>query len=164
VCSNNRESFEEELGIIDAYVNFAAEKAIVEYDSSKISIERIADVIREAGHEPIGISKGEGRIREVSLKISGMRCASCAATVEKELRKLVGVKSASVNFATERASVEYDPLVLSIFDLRKAVQKAGYKVVSEEEIDRSVKEMKDAHKRMLAAWIFTNTNNCLDDS
>jgi len=148
-------ALKKEPGIIDAYVNFAAEKATVEYDSSEISLDRIADAIKEAGYEPIGISKEGERTREVSLKISGMSCASCAATIEKALRKLNGVKSANVNFATERARVEYDPTVISIFDLRKAIQDAGYEVISEEEVDKSVEEMKDARKRMIAAWVFT---------
>jgi len=148
-------ALKKEPGIIDAYVNFAAEKATIEYDSSKISLDRIAEVIREAGYEPIVASMEGGRTRGVSLKISGMSCASCAATIEKALRKLDGVKSANVNFAAKRARVEYDPSVISIFDLRKAVQDVGYEVVSEEEVDRSVEEMKDAHRRMLASWAFT---------
>jgi len=142
-------------GVLSVSVNFATEKAIVEYDPREISLERIADVIREAGYEPIGIPKGGERTREVSLKISGMSCASCAATIEKALRKLDGVKSANVNFATERATVEYHPEIVSILDLREAIQKAGYKVESEEEVDKSIEEMKGARRRMLFAWAFT---------
>ena len=129
-------ALKKEPGIINAYVNFAAEKTMIEYDSRRISLDRIAEVIREAGYEPIGISKEGERTREVSLKISGMRCASCAATIEKALRKLDGVKSANVNFATEHARVEYDPSIISIFDLRKAVQDVGYEVVSEEDVEK----------------------------
>jgi len=144
-----------EAGIEDANVSFATEKAIIEYDPSKISLDRIADVIKEAGYEPIGIPKEGERIREISIKISGMSCASCAATIEKALRKLEGVKSAHVNFATERATVEYSPETISILDLRKAIRETGYDVESEEEIDKSIEEMKGAHKRMLFAWLFT---------
>jgi len=148
-------ALKKEQGILDAYVNFAAEKATVEYDSSKISLDRIAEVIKEAGYEPIGASREGERTREVSLRISGMSCASCAATIEKALRRLDGVKSANVNFATERATVEYDPALVSVFDLRKTIRDVGYEVVSEEEVDRSIEEMKDAYKRMIAAWAFT---------
>jgi Cu+-exporting ATPase len=144
-----------EAGIESANVNFATEKAVVEYDPNKVSLSRIAEVIREAGYEPIGIPKEGERTREVSLKIAGMSCASCAATIEKALRKLEGVKSAHVNFATERATVEYDPSIISILDLRKVVQDVGYEVESEEEVDKSIEEMKSARKRMLVAWAFT---------
>ena len=92
---------------------------------------------------------------KLDLPISGMSCASCAATIEKALRKMDGVKLAHVNFATERARVEYDPTLVSILDLRKAIQDAGYEVESEEEVDRSIEEMESARKRMIAAWAFT---------
>lgn len=148
-------ALKKEDGIINANVNFATEKAVVEYDPSKVSVERIGDVIREAGYEPVGIPKEGEKTREISLKISGMSCASCAATIEKSLRRLDGVKSANVNFATERATVEYSPELISILDLRKAVQDVGYGVESEEEVDKSVEEMSKARLRMLVAWSCT---------
>ena len=144
-----------EAGIESATVNFATEKAIVEYDPNKVALSRIAEVIRKAGYDPIGIPKERERTREVSLKIAGMSCASCATTIEKALKKLEGVKSAHVNFATERATVEYDPSIVSILDLRKAVRDVGYEVKSEEEIDKSIEEMTNARRRMLIAWAFT---------
>ncbi len=64
----------------------------------------------------------------VDLPITGMTCASCAARVEKRLNKLDGVQ-ASVNYATERASVSYAPGTLTPADLVAAVQRAGYDAV-----------------------------------
>jgi Cu+-exporting ATPase len=61
----------------------------------------------------------------VSLDIDGMTCASCAARVEKKLNKLEGVE-ANVNFATEVASVAYDPSRVAPDDLLRAVESAGY--------------------------------------
>jgi len=148
-------ALQQEKGIIKANVNFATEKAVVEYDSDKTTLERIAQTIREAGYEPVGIPKREEKSREVSIKISGMSCASCAATIEGALRKLKGVKSANVNFATERATVEYRTDLTSILDLRKTIQDLGYGVEAEEEVDRSVEEMRKARLRMLVAWICT---------
>lgn len=148
-------ALKKEDGITSANVNFATEKAVVEYDPARVSLERIGDVIREAGYEPVGIAREEEKARKVSLKISGMSCASCAITVEKALNKLEGVKSANVNLATERATVEYLPELVSILDFRKAVQDVGYGVESEEEVDKSVEEMSKAHLRMLIAWAFT---------
>lgn len=144
-----------EKGIINANVNFATEKTVVEYDSAKVSLERIGEIIRETGYEPVGVPKEGGKTREISLKISGMSCASCAITIEKSLKRLDGVKSANVNFATERATVEYSPELVSILDLRKAVEDVGYGVESEEEVDKSVEEMEKARLRMLVAWACT---------
>lgn len=60
------------------------------------------------------------------IQISGMSCAACAARIEKALSQLDGVTSASVNYATERAAVTYDPEVLGAADLRRTIEKTGY--------------------------------------
>src|SRR3989338_4545535 len=49
-----------------------------------------------------------GQIKKIILPIKGMHCASCAATIEKSLKRLKGVSSANVNFASEKAAVDYD--------------------------------------------------------
>ena len=66
--------------------------------------------------------------REVSLPITGMTCASCVRRVEKALAKVEGVREASVNLATEKARVAYDPAVVRPEQLKSAVEKAGYGV------------------------------------
>lgn len=65
-------------------------------------------------------------VSQVSLRISGMTCAACVSHVEHALTDVEGVASASVNLATERASVEYAPGQTGIADLRHAVEDAGY--------------------------------------
>lgn len=141
-------------GVIEANVNFATEKAVVAYDASKVSLDEIGKVIRETGYEPIIIHK-EAEKREVILQIVGMHCAACAVTVEKALSSLEGVESAVVNLATEKARVRYDPGAASILDLRQAVKEVGYEVETEEEVDRSVEEMKSGRRRMLFSWALT---------
>ena len=68
----------------------------------------------------------------IELPISGMTCASCAARIEKRLNKLDGVE-ANVNYATEKATLDYDSKLLNSDDLIKAVEEVGYKVVRNEE-------------------------------
>jgi Cu+-exporting ATPase len=65
----------------------------------------------------------------VTLPITGMTCANCVLTVERTLRKMPGVADASVNFASERATVRFDPSVVSVEALAAAVERAGYGVV-----------------------------------
>ncbi len=67
-----------------------------------------------------------------SLKIEGMTCAACAKAVERAVRKLHGVEEASVNLATERLSIRYDPSTLRVSDFKKAVEKAGYRALEED--------------------------------
>src|ERR671927_817545 len=64
---------------------------------------------------------------DVTLPVSGMTCASCVRRIEKALNRVDGVAEASVNLATEKARVVYDPAVASPARLRGAVEKAGYK-------------------------------------
>jgi len=144
-----------ERGIINAHVNLATEKATIEYDTDKINLKRIGELIKETGYEPVGIPLEGEKSKEISLQITGMTCASCATTVEKALKNLQGVKAANVNIATEKATVEYSSDKVSILDLRKAVEDVGYGVAAEEEVDRLIEEMKKARTRMLVAWAFT---------
>jgi Cu+-exporting ATPase len=77
----------------------------------------------------------EKDLDRLDLPVTGMSCASCAANVERALRKLDGVREASVNLATSRASVVFEPRLLSIPDLVKAVRDSGYDVaVASEEL------------------------------
>ena len=66
--------------------------------------------------------------KTVTLPITGMTCANCVATVERNLKKLDGVQSAVVNLASERAAVEYDPARLGQFAIIARIQRAGYGV------------------------------------
>ncbi|MGL4986432.1 MAG: heavy metal translocating P-type ATPase, partial [Treponemataceae bacterium] len=63
---------------------------------------------------------------EVSLKITGMTCAACAARVQKVVSKKDGVRECSVNIATERMSASFDEKLISIDDIKKTVEKSGY--------------------------------------
>ncbi len=74
-------------------------------------------------------------LRKESIKLSGMSCAACAARIEKGLNKLEGVASANVNFAMERAVVEYDDDLVQPSQLDEAVKKLGYNIVKEEKQD-----------------------------
>jgi len=69
---------------------------------------------------------GDG-VERLQIPIVGMDCASCVAAIEKEIGKLAGVKKASVNFANEKAYVEYQPQEVQTSDILKAIKKAGYK-------------------------------------
>ncbi|MFB3764495.1 MAG: heavy-metal-associated domain-containing protein [Methanotrichaceae archaeon] len=68
-------------------------------------------------------------IKKAEIKIAGMACAGCSGAVEKALRSISGVSMARVDLAAKTAFVEFNPLMLSLEDMKKAVQEAGYKVV-----------------------------------
>ena len=64
-----------------------------------------------------------------TLSIGGMTCAACSARVEKTLLKLDGMERASVNLATEKATIIFDPDILNLSSVKNAVSKAGYQVL-----------------------------------
>ncbi|MDN5353284.1 MAG: P-type Cu+ transporter [Candidatus Cloacimonadota bacterium] len=90
------------------------------------------------------------------LPISGMTCASCSAAVQNALNKTKGVKKANVNLATEVASIEFDPELVDMNSLVKAVENSGYRVGREDATaDNTEEKLKAAARRMWTAWIFT---------
>ncbi len=64
--------------------------------------------------------------KQVVLPVTGMTCANCVATIERNVKKLQGVDSAVVNLVTERATVEYDPQALGLSSIINRIERAGY--------------------------------------
>ena len=87
-----------------------------------------------ASRKRMRITVEEQRSLHEKLRIIGMHCASCAVTIEKALRKLPGVKRASVNFASGEAVVEYDPSTTRLKDIVKTIRDVGYDAYREEAI------------------------------
>ncbi len=126
-------------GVTEASVNLATERAKVAYDPIAVDPDLLKKAVEKAGYtaEPIAppppavapppatpaFALQEG---ELQLDVKGMTCASCVRRVERALTKVDGVTQASVNLATERASVSFDPKSVSLADLQAAVEKAGY--------------------------------------
>jgi Cu+-exporting ATPase len=79
---------------------------------------------------------------QIGLPITGMTCANCVSTVERNLKKVNGVQNARVNLSSERAAVEYDPNLAEISDLISRIQKAGYDVATGE-ADLMIQRMSD---------------------
>ena len=64
--------------------------------------------------------------KKITLPITGMTCANCAANIERSVKKLDGVAEVNVNFASEKAAVAFDPQKLGVEDLVKKIEKTGY--------------------------------------
>lgn len=78
-------------------------------------------------------------MRKASISIEGMHCATCALAIEKSLKSVEGIESAEVSLASNSALVEYDPLKIDFRIINRAVEEAGYHVVT----DRTVIEVDD---------------------
>jgi P-type Cu+ transporter len=102
---------------------------------------------------PARARDGEGPAR-VDLDIEGMSCASCAVRIEKKLNALEGV-DASVNFATEKATVRFDPEQAQLEDLVRAVESAGYDAALPQEADSPGDSPSGLRTRLIAAIALT---------
>lgn len=80
--------------------------------------------------------------KQITLPVTGMTCANCVATVERNLKKVKGVQTAIVNLSSERASVEFDPSLAGLTDLIERIERAGYSVATGE-ADFLLKRMSD---------------------
>ncbi|MFD2609371.1 heavy metal translocating P-type ATPase [Deinococcus taklimakanensis] len=108
-------------GVETATVNLATERATVTYDPQQTDPQALLAKVKDIGYEPL--------VGEADLSIQGMTCASCVGRVERALRKVDGVLDATVNLATERASVRYLPSAVSVGQLKAVVTAAGYEVL-----------------------------------
>ncbi|MDF2671792.1 MAG: copper-translocating P-type ATPase [Clostridiales bacterium] len=154
-CAKTVERVSKKLdGVIEANVNFATEKLKISFDETKVSIPDIRAAIEKAGYRAVTESSKK------SLKVEGMTCAACAKTIEKVTKKLDGVIDSNVNFATEKLSISYDASKVRVSDIKKAIEKAGYKAIEEEtSVDedkiRKEKEIKLIWKKFIISLIFS---------
>lgn len=89
-----------------------------------------------------------------TIAVTGMACAGCAANVERRLNQLDGIQSASVNFATRTALVEYDPKVITPAMMKSEIIKAGYDLVIDE--GESVEAIERTAYRRLVRKVITS--------
>ncbi|GLC29134.1 heavy metal translocating P-type ATPase [Clostridium omnivorum] len=141
-------------GVNEASVNFATEKLNINFDETKVSIPDIQAAVEKAGYKAIIESSSK------TFKIDGMTCAACAKTIERVTKKLDGVVESNVNFATEKLSISYEPSKVRISDIKKAIEKAGYKaledeVTVDEDREKKEKEIKLLWKKFIISLIFT---------
>src|SRR5579883_2014323 len=82
--------------------------------------------IRQTHEEQTGISLDDQICEQMTFAVEGMSCASCAMRIEKGLKKVAGVQEASVNLASEKATVVYDPRQTDLAQLMRTVEAVGY--------------------------------------
>jgi len=99
----------------------------------------------------------EQKKKRVQLSISGMHCTSCAALIEKSLKRVPGVSLANVNFAAEKASILYDENITKKEDLITAVQKAGYQASFIDEKDPEFETRKREKEIKRLFYLFINS-------
>ena len=153
-CANRIEKVVSKMeGVKDANVNFATETLTVNYDDKAITKLDIEEKVEKIGF------KIQKNIQSHNYKIEGMTCSACANRVEKVTKKMSGVENAVVNFATEKLSISYDADVINFGDIKAKVEKAGYKLIREDEqkVEEKRKKLDEKGKlfwRLILSLIF----------
>lgn len=157
-CAQTVEKTAQNLpGVQTAAVNLATEKLSLQYDQSALSEMEIISAVSKAGYKAIS------NVTQQTFTLEGMTCASCAQTIEKSVQNLAGVSQSSVNLATEKLFVTFDPAAINQADITKTVSDAGYKAfvevdsVDQVDLDQEKKErqIKSLWNRFIISAIFT---------
>lgn len=128
----------------------------MEVDESKAKFKAVQDKIPyyfcsgncyekftgKADGKPASEAKPDSKTQKCTISISGMHCASCANTIEKALSRTKGVKKASVNFASEKATVEFNENEADEDAIKQAVVKSGYKIIDAPKNEKNIGEAK----------------------
>ncbi|WP_423190446.1 heavy metal translocating P-type ATPase [Alkalibacterium sp. f15] len=159
-CASTVEKTAKNLnGVLEASVNLASEKLNIKVEKGNFDPKELEKQIDGTGYTlimPQYVTK--------TFDVEGMTCASCSATVEKTAAKLNGMEKASVNLASEKMSVTYNPLELSVRDISDAISNTGYKAfpIDEDQMeisrpDETEKMSKEEmyRKRTILSALFT---------
>lgn len=167
-CSANVEKALNNLaGVRSASVNLTTESALIDYDQEILQAVDLAKVVDKAGYTLI-IDQTEMYTEEMTsslhqtFAVSGMTCASCAATVEKAAQAIAGVQTAGVNLATETLSIDWTERA-NPAAVYETVESVGYQATlslsatEQYEIDRQRKEaaLKESRNKIIWMAIFT---------
>ncbi|OOZ94571.1 copper-translocating P-type ATPase [Bacillus cereus] len=152
-CANRIEKGLKKVeGVHDANVNFALEKTKIMYDPQKTNPQQFKEKVESLGY---GIVSDKAE-----FTVSGMTCAACANRVEKRLNKLEGVNGATVNFALESATVDFNPDEINVNEMKSAITKLGYKLEvksdeQDESTDHRLQEIERQKKKFIISFILS---------
>ncbi|NHJ03584.1 MAG: copper-translocating P-type ATPase [Candidatus Heimdallarchaeota archaeon] len=131
-CSSAVErALKKRTGVNTAAVSLATNDAVVTFDPNIISEIDLVDAIESIGY---GV-----RSEKAEIVVIGMTCASCAMNIEKAVKKVAGVFSINVNLTTRKATVEFNPSLVSIEQIEKTIIDIGYeieKTIEEDALDK----------------------------
>ncbi|WP_226604252.1 heavy metal translocating P-type ATPase [Bacillus cereus] len=152
-CANRIEKGLKKVeGVHEANVNFALEKTKIMYDPTKTNPQQFKEKVESLGY---GIVSDKAE-----FTVSGMTCAACANRVEKRLNKLDGVNKATVNFALESATVDFNPNEVNVNEMKSAITKLGYKLEvklddQDASTDHRLQEIERQKKKFIISFILS---------
>jgi Cu+-exporting ATPase len=136
-------------GVDDVNVNIAANRLEVQYDAGKVDVASLVGAVKSIGFQIGGTN--------VKIGIENLRCASCVKFIEDELKSTQGVLNATVNIATQEATVDYLPQKTTLADLNKAIETWGYKprqATSDAPVDKQEAAYANEYRKLMNKFWF----------
>jgi Cu+-exporting ATPase len=153
-CALNVEKSLKNLeGVDEAQVNLGTEEATVEYNPERLDLSQLETAVEEAGYGVVN--------EKVTIKVGGMSCAMCVKAIEDVLSKLDGVSTVTVNLASEKAYVTYNPKMVTVEDMKNAINELGYQYLGVEgetgdlEEKLRLKDLKEKRNRIIVGFGFS---------
>ncbi len=154
-----KNSLESVEGVREVDVELLTEKAVVTFEDSEVSFEKLSKTVDDIGFKLIEPEEGKKIFR-----VDGMHCSACVGTVEKAIKKIEGVTGAGVNLSTGKVFVEGDLNRETIQEIIKSVKDSGYEIsqasdVKEDQLEAKKKrdqaELNASKQKMVRSWIVT---------
>lgn len=136
-------------GVEEVKVNVAANRLEVQYDAGKVNVSQLVGAIKSIGFQVGGAN--------VKIGIENLRCASCVKFIEDELKSTQGVLNATVNIATQEATVDYLPQNTTLAELNKAIETWGYKprpATSDAPVDKQEEAHAHEYRKLMNKFWF----------
>ncbi|MBC7876353.1 MAG: cadmium-translocating P-type ATPase [Anaerolineales bacterium] len=136
-------------GVAEVKVNVAANRLEVQYDAGKVDVSKLVGAVKSIGFQVGGTN--------VKIGIENLRCASCVKFIEDELKSTQGVLNATVNIATQEATVDYLPQNTTLAELNKAIETWGYKsrqATSDAPVDKQEEAHANEYRKLMNKFWF----------
>lgn len=159
-CTSAIESgFKDVDGVYQFNISLLANRAVLVHDPARLTAEQIVEIIEDRGFDARVLSSVDGNIQKASandgpihLKIYGLPNQKAAEELEALVRKRPGVKSASINFTTSRATIQRDPQIIGLRATVETIEAAGYNAIVSDSDDNNAQLESLAKTKEIMEW------------
>lgn len=145
-------------GLVQFNISLLAERAVIVHESSKLSTDRILEIIEDRGFDAQSLSSQRttdeqtGASRAVQLKIFGIPSSAAATSLEDSIRTLSGISSAVINLATSRANIQHDSSMIGLRTIVETIEKSGYNALLADNDDNNAQLESLAKTQEIQEW------------
>lgn len=151
--------FKDVEGVYQFNISLLANRAVLVHDPAKLTAEQIVEIIEDRGFDARVLSSVDGSVQQgsandgpIQLKIYGLPNQKAAEDLEGLLRKQPGVKSASINFGTSRATIQRDPQIIGLRATVETIEGAGYNAIISDSDDNNAQLESLAKTKEIMEW------------